>query len=337
MNRGKEEDAGPAADRLGTREQNAESSSQGARSVNKEVSSFLECLRFERNLSPHTIRAYGSDLREFFEFVEQETGEEPDVQTIDKAIIRAYLGSLSRHGYDKRSMARKLSGLKGFFRYLNREGRINSNPVQNLPTPKIKKHLPSFLTLDQASVLFESGLPAGALASRDWAILELLYGAGIRASELVGLNAEDVDFRSGVVRVRGKGRKERIIPAGRKAGEALRRYLANHHRPTVNGGRRGNGVPKEGSPLFLNFRGGRLSARSLQRIVNSHISKVASLNRMGPHVLRHTFATHLLERGADLKAVKELLGHASLSTTQVYTHVTTEHLRKVYKQAHPRA
>jgi integrase/recombinase XerC len=304
-------------------------------SPDETISAFLSHLRFERNLSPHTIRSYGSDLEQFLQFVRRERDPAPQAGEIEKADIRAFLSSLLSRGYDKRSLARKLSALKSYYGYLTREGWVEANPAQSLPTPRVKKHLPSFLTEEQASRLFESAVKSGPQSARDRAMLELLYGSGVRSSELVGLNREDADLATGLVRVRGKGRKERVLPMGRKAAEALAAYLAD---PSSNP-RKGQ-YPSEGedsSPLFLNSRGGRLTSRSLQRIVRSSIRKIAALNRMGPHALRHTFATHLLERGADLKAVQELLGHSSLATTQVYTHVTTEHLRRVYRQAHPRA
>ena len=288
---------------------------------------FLKSLEGERYLSQETLRAYRGDLRQFCQFVLDEA-DVKDVRDVDRAHIRAFLSSLYKYGYEKRSVARKLSALKSFFKYLKKKGCTGTNPALNIRSPRLEKRLPSILNQKEAEQLM--GAPEGSdiLALRNRAMLELLYGAGVRASELCSLNVSDCDMYAEVMKVKGKGRKERLLPIGRKAGVALEAYLR----------RRGEllrGV--ESDALFLNKLGTRLTTRSLQRIVRKFILTISARSGTNPHVLRHTFATHMLEGGADLKAIQDLLGHASLSTTQIYSHVTTDRLRKVYKRAHPRA
>jgi integrase/recombinase XerC len=237
--------------------------------------------------------------------------------------VSYYIAFLLRYGLDTTTVARKLSSLKSFFKVLKKKGLVSDNPADIIRTPKKKKHLPGFLTYEQIEDSFKIENP------RDAAIMELLYSCGLRASELTGLNTKDVDLEKEEVRVMGKGGKERILPLGRKANESITRYLAS--RESLRPGRLAK------TPLFLNYRGGRLTTRSLQRIVRKHLLKVARASGTNPHILRHSFATHLLERGADLRAVQELLGHASLSTVQIYTHLTTKRLKDVYRKAHPRA
>ncbi|MEW6685192.1 MAG: tyrosine recombinase XerC [Candidatus Edwardsbacteria bacterium] len=298
------------------------------------IESFLKHLILEKNFSKHTVRAYSQDLNQFSEFLKENNVK---LEKTTKAEVRTYLGLLKRMGEKNRSLARKLSVLRSFFKFLVKEEIIKNNPCQTLPSPKLEKRLPSFLDFPQAETLMETPLRKEAsrykyggqvLTTRDRAILEILYGCGLRASELVGLDLADIDFSAGLLKVRGKRNKERIVPLGRKAEEALKNYLKM---------RNAECGMRNAEAVFLNFRGGRLTTRSLQRLVHSYITQIADLSRKSPHTLRHTFATHLLERGADLKAVQELLGHASLSTTQIYTHVTKERLKKIYRQAHPRA
>ncbi len=294
--------------------------------MREEIDRFTGFLADERGLSGHTVKSYRSDLLQFAEF-SRELAKITRVEDIERELLRDFLGSLLRYGYDRSSVARKLSALRSFFKYLVKRGLIEVNPAVGFPTPKIGKKLPSFLDQSQAEALMELPPLERDLDYRDRAILELLYGTGIRASELVGLNLDDVNLSREVVRVLGKGGKERIVPLGRMARSAILDYLERRKRSAQSGE----------TAVFLNRDGRRLSTRSLQRIVSKYIRRVAELSKTSPHVLRHTFATHLLESGCDLRAVQELLGHSSLSTTQIYTHVTMARLKEVYKRAHPRA
>ncbi|HEX7320523.1 MAG TPA: site-specific tyrosine recombinase/integron integrase [bacterium] len=278
----------------------------------RNVPVFIEYLQKEKNFSPHTLRSYRKDLEQFFDFLSDRAAA-----IVDSAAILAYISFLMKYGLDARSVARKLSALKSFFKVLRRLGRADRNPAETIRTPKTKKHLPGFLTLPQ----IEQGLMIEN--KRDRAIMEVLYSCGLRASELVGLDTGNVDFNRDEIKVRGKGNKERIVPLGQAAKTAILAYLRERNAASA--------------ALFQNKRGGRLTTRSLQRIVHKHLMRVAQVSGTHPHILRHTFATHLLENGADLRAVQELLGHASLSTVQIYTHVTTKRLKEVYKKAHPRA
>jgi len=292
---------------------------------------FLAYLSAERRFSPHTIKSYSNDLNQFFDFCSERLAARP-LARLDHADIRDFLGFMLRYGYGKRSAARKLSAVKSFIRFLVRQDRLKSNPASAVKGPRLEHRLPGFLTqfqvkdaLDKLALLADGadGEAAEPLL-RDLAILETLYGSGLRAAELVGLNRGDVDFAAETMRVRGKGDKERIVPLGRKEAEALGRYLSG----------RSN---RDAEPVFLNRQGRRLTTRSVQQIVQRSLSRVADVTATNPHALRHAFATHLLEWGADLRAVQELLGHASLATTQVYTHVSAERLRRVYDRAHPRS
>ncbi len=281
------------------------------------VNDFVGFLKKEKNYSQHTLRNYQKDIEQFFSYL-----QEQGIDEFDKNTVSQYMAFLLKYGFDSRTAARRLSAIRTFFKVLKKLGLIDYNPVVGIKTPKIKKHLPGFLTYEQ----IKEGLEIDN--RRDRAIMELLYSCGLRASELVGLNLEDIDFNREEVRVRGKGRKERIIPLGRVAKTAIIKYLAER-----------NELKNSASPpaLFLNHRGGRLTTRSLQRIVNKYLKKMADASGTNPHIMRHTFATHLLENGADLRAVQELLGHSSLSTVQIYTHLTTKRLKEIYKRTHPRA
>lgn len=291
-------------------------------------------LRLERNLSPHTLRNYLSDLKQFQQFLRQQglcqgKQEKSALEEVDRHVVRAYLGALAKV-CRKSSIGRKLAALKGFFRYLVKEGRISKDPLSGLAAPKQEKPLPVFLSVDDVFRLL-GGVPAtGSLEMRDRAILEVLYSTGIRVSELVGLDWEDIDFRLGILKVLGKGSKERIVPVGEVALQALRDY-------GVEQGKKGSRAPRGETPVFLNRLGGRITTRSVARIVEKYLRATGITVRIGPHGLRHTFATHLLNSGADLRAIQELLGHASLSTTQRYTHVNLDQLTAVYDRAHPRA
>jgi len=284
-------------------------------------------LRDERNLSPHTCAAYLRDLEGFRTFLVETLGW-PDeglklVKRVDTIVLRRYLALLYKT-HKKSSMSRKLASVRTFFRFLVREGLLESNPGEGVATPKQEKYLPATLSIDEMFALLERDTGSNPLLLRDRAIFELLYSCGLRISELTALNVENLDFQQALVRVLGKGRKERIVPVGSKALEALRAYLES---------RSGN---KQEDPLFLNARGGRLTPRSIQRNLKKHLIQAGILTKASPHSLRHSFATHLLDGGTDLRAIQELLGHASLSTTQKYTQVSVDHLMKVYDQAHPR-
>ena len=247
--------------------------------------------------------------------------DDKKISSIDSSVISNFIAFLMRYGLDTVTVARKLSSIKSYFKAMKRLGYVFENPAELIRTPKKKRHLPGFLTYEQ----IEDGLKIDD--PRDHAMMELLYSCGLRASELTGLNVDDVDLAGEEVRVMGKGGKQRILPLGRKARDAIVSYLRVRRKPAGGDAQ---------SALFLNYRGGRLSARSLQRIVRKHLIKVARASGTNPHILRHTFATHMLERGADLRAVQELLGHVSLSTVQIYTHLTTKRLKDIYARAHPR-
>lgn len=293
------------------------------------LSQFLTHLARERNFSPCTVDAYRTDLLQFCAYLKETAGREPAPSEVDRLTVRSFLGHLNGAGFKKRSIARKLAALRAFFGHLAREGAVPRDPTAGLRSPKLERRLPRFLDEEEARNAVEMPFPEHAAGDRDRAILELFYGAGVRLGELSGLDLGDVDAEVGTARVLGKGGKERIVPVGRKASEALRRYL--DRRPAL--------IPpgiSDDHAMFLNRRGRRLSDRGIQGIVSRRLL-TATGRRLSPHALRHTFATHLLNAGADLNAVKDLLGHVSLSTTQVYTHVSVEHLKKVYRQAHPRA
>ena len=290
-------------------------------------------LRLERNVSPHTLRNYLSDLRQFDDFLSRRAKENAEkkipLEDVTVHIIRAYLASLSKHN-KKSSIGRKLAALKGFFRYLLREKKIQRDPLALISTPKQEKPLPAFLSVDDVFRLLAGIQGDGILTVRDRAILETLYSTGVRVSELTGLDWNDVDFQLGIIRVVGKGSKERIVPIGEVALQSLRDYGAEQ---SIKWKRAAKGE----TPVFLNHRGGRITTRSVARIVENYLKTAGIAVRMGPHGLRHTFATHLLNGGADLRVIQELLGHASLSTTQRYTHVNLDQLTAVYDRAHPRA
>ena len=286
------------------------------------IEQFCQYLETERNVSVHTVSAYRSDLAQFAAFLAAQKGQNTP-EEVDHLTIRRYLAQLHK-GHAKSSIGRKLSAIRALFRYLLREGRIGKNPAELVSTPKKEKRLPFHLNIDQVTTLVSA--PSGsALPLRDKAVLETLYSCGIRVSELTGMDVGDLDLDGGLARVLGKGGKERIVPVGSYAKAALTAYLEER------------GDPAASAPLILNARGGRLTRRSVGRIVDAHMLLIATMRKVSPHTLRHTFATHLLEGGADLRAIQELLGHASLSTTQKYTHVSIDRLMEVYDKAHPKA
>jgi integrase/recombinase XerC len=289
------------------------------------VARFETYLTIERNSSPHTRSAYRSDLEDFCRFLAStyDLTSAGQIAEIDRNTLRRYLAQIHAT-HNKATINRKLSALRSFFLYLVREGIIAVSPAAALSAPRIDRYLPSVLTVDEASALMEARPASDELSLRDRAIVELLYSCGLRVSEAVGLDVGHLDFAQALVRVLGKGRKERIVPIGSKAQAALHDYLTQR------------GTPGEEEPLFLNHRGGRLTARSIERNLKQRLLDANIMRRATPHALRHTFATHLLDAGADLRSIQELLGHASLSTTQKYTQISVDHLLKVYDQAHPR-
>jgi integrase/recombinase XerC len=297
------------------------------------IGQYESYLRLERNVSPHTLRNYLSDLRQFDEFLGRRAKENAEkkipLEDVTVHVVRAYLASLSKHN-KKSSIGRKLAALKGFFRYLLREKKIQRDPLALISTPKQEKPLPAFLSVDDVFRLLAGIQGEGILTLRDRAILETLYSTGVRVSELVGLDWNDVDFQLGIIRVVGKGSKERIVPIGEVALQRLRDYGAEQ---SIKWKR----AAKGDMPVFLNHSGRRITTRSVARVVEKYLKAAGIAVRMGPHGLRHTFATHLLNGGADLRVIQELLGHASLSTTQRYTHVNLDQLTAVYDKAHPRA
>ena len=293
-----------------------------------------------RRYSPRTTRAYRSDLDRFVGFWEQEFGGGDAGRTplskIDTLAVRSYLASLHRARLASRSLARHLSTLRSFFRWACREGHVDKNPARALPSPRLPKTLPRAMTLPDTERLLESNEDA-RFPERDRALFELLYATGLRVSEAAGLDLEDVDFASRLLRVIGKGNKERIAPFGEAASEALADYLPARALRRKTNRAADLDASDEGDPLFVNARGGRLTTRSMARLLKTRLRAAGLPADISPHALRHTFATHLLEAGADLRAIQELLGHASLSTTQKYTHLDAAHLRDVYRRAHPKA
>jgi len=292
--------------------------------LSEQIAVFCRYLDTERNVSPHTLAAYRLDLEQLALFVARETGVAARVGDVDHLLLRRYLAQLGKR-VKKSSVGRKLAAIRSFFRFLVRHGAVAKNPAELIATPKKENRLPFHLDIDQVTTLVEAPQGDDKHALRDRAILEMLYSCGLRVSELTGLAIGDLDLSGGMVRVLGKGGKERIVPVGSRALEAVRTYLE------------GRGVPGGSAPLFLNTRGQRINRRSVARIVDAHVLRIAAFKRISPHILRHTFATHMLEGGADLRAIQELLGHASLSTTQKYTHVGIDRLMEVYDKAHPKA
>jgi len=284
------------------------------------IDKFINYLRVERNASEHTITNYLVDFEMFKAFL-----GERDINTVDHLALRRFLAEMRAKNYAKRTVARKLASLRSLFRFLYREGLIKKNPITAISTPKLDKKLPVFLDVNKMKKLLESPPEDSISGLRDRALLETLYSTGIRVSELVGLDADDVDFISGVIKVLGKGSKERIVPIGEPALNAMRKYIDKRR------------DVKDKDAVFLNKSGKRLTDRSVRRVVDKHIRTCSMAEHISPHSLRHSFATHLLDRGADLRSVQELLGHMNLSTTQIYTHVTMERLKSVYDKAHPRA
>jgi integrase/recombinase XerC len=302
------------------------------------LAQFFEHLRYERNVSEHTLRNYAIDLGQFYDYLapaDPQTGtrREFDIRQIDHITIREWLSTLHTAQKKKSSIARKLAALRTFFQFLIREGVVEMNPAKLVSTPRLEKKLPNHLSVEDAIRFIETPDIETDLGKRDRAILELLYGTGMRVSELTKLNIRDVDFRNKMVRVQGKRRKERVVPFGDPALHALLNYLSVRnaflqHAPIAE---------RESDALFLNYQGTRITTRSVGRMVDKYIDICAGIHNISPHSLRHSFATHLLDSGADLRDIQELLGHARLSTTQIYTHVSMEKLIEVYDRTHPKA
>ena len=289
--------------------------------MEKYTEKFVRYLEIEKNYSAHTVLNYKLDLEGFNKFI---AGTE--LEKIDYLNLRKYLAVLKEKNFGNRTVGRRLSSLRSFFRFLCREGYIKTNPILMLSSPKLEKHLPSFMTEDEVLRLIESAFAKtqqDTSGLRDRAILEVFYSSGLRISELVGLNLEDIDFISGILKVRGKGKKERIVPIGETALAAVRKYLEKRK--------------KQGEVLFLNNHNRRITARGVRFLLVKYLKASGMKPGVSAHTFRHSFATHLLNHGADLRTVQELLGHANLSSTQIYTHLTTDKLKSVYDKAHPHA
>jgi integrase/recombinase XerC len=303
----------------------------------RSVDGFLAYLSDERRFSPRTIEAYGSDLERFLVFWSEEFANVPAARTplakVDTLSIRSHLAALHRGELSNRSLSRHLSTLRSFFRWACREGHIEKNPAKGLPQPRAARTLPRALTLADTEQLLDTADESN-LPEREIALFELLYATGLRVSEAAGLDLSDLDLESRLVRVTGKGSRERIVPFGDSAADALREYLPVRRALTAHPR---SGDDEEGEALFVNARGGRLTTRSMARLLKRRLRAAGLPTGISPHALRHTFATHLLQAGADLRAIQELLGHASLSTTQKYTHLDAARLSEVYRKAHPRA
>src|SRR5262245_27906947 len=294
------------------------------------VESFLCYLRVERNASELTLKSYREDLAALEAYLSEVCGQAPEPGEITTVLLRGYVSRLHEQGYSKATIARRLASLRSFFRFGGRQGWCQGNPAKPLRNPRGSRKLPHFLTTDELGKLLEAPQGNQPASIRDRAILETMYSAGLRVSEVVGLNDSDLDLAADILRVRGKGRRERLAPVGSFAVRALRHWLDVRQ---LHPGEK----PSAAAPVFVNKFGRRLTTRSVGRMLEKHLRTAGLDDRTTPHTLRHSFATHLLDRGADIRSVQELLGHKSLTTTQIYTHVTTARLREVYERAHPRA
>ncbi|HUY90387.1 MAG TPA: tyrosine recombinase XerC [Pirellulales bacterium] len=294
------------------------------------IARFLQYLRVERNCSTYTIKSYREDLEALAEHLKERYGQTPAPEEITTLDLRGYLSGLHEHGYAKATIARRLASLRSFFRFGQREGWTKANPAKPLRNPRKSRSLPHFLSSAELGKLLSAPPADQASGLRDRAILEVLYSAGLRVSELVGLNEGDLDLAGGIARVRGKGKRERLSPIGSFAAQALKAWFAERRLSPKE-------PPGPSAPIFVNRNGRRLTTRSVGRMLEKYLAITGLDRRTTPHTLRHSFATHLLDGGADIRSVQELLGHKSLVTTQIYTHVSTAHLRAAYEKAHPRA
>ena len=291
---------------------------------------FIAKLEHEKGFSEHTLRAYHKDLLQFDIFLKAE--KRSSLESVNHLLLRRFLAVLRSKNYSKTTIARKLASIRSFFKFLIREGELVANPFEMLRTPKQDKKLPHFLSITEVDVLLKTPDSSTVMGLRDMAIMETLYSTGIRVSELVGLDEGSIDFIAGMIKVQGKGKKERLVPIGSPATKAINKYIDSK---SMSKKKEEKSVSRS-EPLFLNKYGGRLTARSVARSLDKYL-KVSGINLLtSPHTFRHSFATHLLDKGADMRSVQEMLGHSSLSTTQVYTHITTERLKNVYDKAHPR-
>jgi integrase/recombinase XerC len=295
-----------------------------------EIGNFLRYLANERNMSEHTTRNYGVDLAQFVVWLTESGQVELFPWEITNLIVRGFMAQLDENGISKQTMARKVAAMRSFYKYQIKRGLMQANPALGVRTPKLDKKLPVFLTIEEMESLLAAPGGETFIGVRDRAIIELLYSAGLRSFELVGLDCDDLDLNRQVLRTRGKGMKERINPVGNYAIKALIEYIG------LRNARRDK-AKSDIRALFLNFRGQRLTTRSIRRMISSYALQVGLSPEVSPHTLRHSFATHLLQRGADLRVVQELLGHENISTTQIYTHVTAREMQAVYEEAHPRA
>ena len=304
--------------------------------MRQHLRAFLDYLRLNRNASRHTVLAYRGDLTQFVSFVEaREVDRRVGPHDLTHQTVRKFLAELYRDGIEASTASRKLAAIRSFARYLRREGILDHDPGSLIASPRLARKIPAHLDIDEVGALLDAPDVSTPLGRRDQAILELFYASGLRLSELVGTDLEDVNLSSRMLRVLGKGGKERIVPFNRTAAESIRRYLPDRERLI------GSAVDSKGrsteSSLFVNYRGGRLSTRSVGRLVRRYVVQSSTRLGISPHALRHSFATHLLERGADLRAIQELLGHSRISTTQRYTHVNAAQLTELYRKTHPRA
>lgn len=294
--------------------------------MKKEIEIFLAYLKVEKNASPHTIASYRRDLNQLAAFLDE---RKISMTGVDNIVLRTFLSVLFERGIKKSTIARKLAAMRSFFQYGLRMKWISDNPAKVVSTPRQERYIPSFLSEEEVRAFLDLPQSDRPLDLRDRALLELLYATGLRVSELVGIDNEDINFKERLIRIRGKGKKERIVPFGKAAEESIIGYLKK--RTSINRG------AIDGQAVFLNYRGRRLTSRSVERIVDKHIVSSASRRKISPHSLRHSFASHLLSRGADLRAIQEFLGHASLATTQKYTHMDLKQLLEVYRKSHPRS
>ena len=291
------------------------------------INRFLRYLDVERDVSAHTVKGYREDLESLADYLADNQGRPPRPASISPLDLRQYVSDLHLAGYARSSISRRLASLRSFFRFAQREGTVDSNPAKPLRNPRKQRALPHFMTSDEVERLLLAPNKSEKMGARDLAILETMYSTGVRVSELVGMNVDDLDLAEGVTRIRGKGKRERFAPLGSFAIGAIQHWLES----------RADGELERGDPVFVNRLGTRLSTRSVGRMLEKYIAQAGLDRRTTPHTLRHSFATHLLDRGADIRSVQELLGHRSLVTTQIYTHLTTATLRKAYEKAHPRA
>jgi len=293
--------------------------------MRKELDEFLAYLKHERNASIHTISSYRIDLTQLADHLDARKIRLPQV---DNVVLRGFLAELYHRNLSKTSAARKLAAIRSFFKYCVRRRWVDENPAKVVATPRLDQHMPGFLSEEEMRKLLEMPAAGNALGLRDRAIFEVFYATGIRVSELVGIGLEDLSLEERMIRVKGKGKKERLVPFGRKAEASVRAYLGARHEFPLRLGE---------TSLFLNYRGTRLSTRSVQRLTAKYLRQAALSRKLSPHALRHSFATHLLGRGADLRVIQELLGHESLATTQKYTHIDVAQLLEIYRKSHPRA